>query len=223
MEGQMLSKLLGSSVVVIGLLLAGVQKGSADQIFACKDNTSGILFMYATAPAAGCGPGRTLLTLPFGPGSALGGASFSCVNGTELNSNGGSIAGSKGMFTPRLNFGSGITYANGTTFVLQPGIYQVQLSIPAVIILPANAGDSDVKVNVQLEVNNNFPVPTQIFGQSGIFTSSGTRTAFVPVNGDVLFQISAANSVVGLDVNFTAAQVPPELQNGCQIVFTRLQ
>jgi hypothetical protein len=34
----MLSKLLGSSVVVIGLLLAGVQKGSADQLFYCKNN-----------------------------------------------------------------------------------------------------------------------------------------------------------------------------------------
>jgi hypothetical protein len=59
---HLLHKLLFLGVAVIGLL-AGVQKGSADQIFACKDNTSGILFMYATAPSAGCGTGRTLITM----------------------------------------------------------------------------------------------------------------------------------------------------------------
>ena len=52
----MLRKLLLSGLAVTGLLLAGVQKGSADQIYACKDNTSGSLFMYVTLPTVGCGP-----------------------------------------------------------------------------------------------------------------------------------------------------------------------
>jgi hypothetical protein len=214
----MLSKLLGSSVVAIGLLLAGVQKGSADQIFACKDNTSGILFMYATAPST-CGPGRTLLTLPFGPGSALGGNSFSCVPGTTFVGNGGPLAGSAGKFTPEDNFGSSdISYANGTTFLLQPGVYLVQVSIPAVTIRPANAGDTNASVNVQLEVPP-LAIAPQIFGQSGIVAGA----AYVPVNGNQFLQISAANSVVDFRINATAFAAPPQLAFGCQIVFTRLQ
>jgi hypothetical protein len=219
LEGQMLSKLVGWSVVVIGLLLAGVQKGSADQIYACKDNTSGILYMYATPPSAGCGPGRTLLNLTFGPGSALGGSSFACVHGTAFVGNGGPLAGSAGKFTPEDNFGSsGISYANGTTFLAQPGVYLVQLSIPAVTIQPANAGATNASVNVQLEVPPLAP-PPQIFGQSGIVAG----TAYVPVNGNQLLQISAANSVVDFRINATAFADPPVLPQGCQIVFTRLQ
>jgi hypothetical protein len=41
-----------------------------------------------------------------------------CVINTDLTTN-GSLAGSAGMFTPGVTFGSGISYANGTTFLLQ--------------------------------------------------------------------------------------------------------
>jgi hypothetical protein len=54
MEGQMLSKLLGSSVVVIGLLLAGPQKASADVVYACVNSTTGLL--YIVSATTNCPP-----------------------------------------------------------------------------------------------------------------------------------------------------------------------
>jgi hypothetical protein len=53
----MLSKLLGSSVAVIGLLLAGVQNASA-QLFACKNPVTGVLILYANPTT--CQQGWTL-------------------------------------------------------------------------------------------------------------------------------------------------------------------
>ena len=50
----MLSKLLGSSVVVIGLLLAGPQKASADVVYACVNTTTGLL--YVVSATANCPP-----------------------------------------------------------------------------------------------------------------------------------------------------------------------
>jgi hypothetical protein len=50
----MLSKLLGSSVAVIGLLLAGPQKASADVIFACVNTTTGLL--YVVSATTNCPP-----------------------------------------------------------------------------------------------------------------------------------------------------------------------
>ena len=43
----MLSKLLGSSVVVVGLLLAGPQKASADVVYACVNTTTGLLYIVS--------------------------------------------------------------------------------------------------------------------------------------------------------------------------------
>jgi hypothetical protein len=50
----MLSKLLVSSVAVIGLLLAGPQKASADVIFACVNTTTGLL--YVVSATTNCPP-----------------------------------------------------------------------------------------------------------------------------------------------------------------------
>src|SRR5437868_6724155 len=54
MESQMLSKLLGSTVVVIGLLLAGPQKASADVVYACVNSTTGLL--YIVSATTNCPP-----------------------------------------------------------------------------------------------------------------------------------------------------------------------
>jgi hypothetical protein len=170
-------------------------------------------------PSAGCGPGRTLLTLAFGPGSALGGSSFACVPGTLV---GNGLAGSAGKYTPEDNFGSsGISYSNGTTFLAQPGVYLVQVTIPAVTTQPANTGATNAGVSVQLEVPPSVLLP-QIFGESGVFAGP-PPTAYVPVNGNQILQISAPNSVVDFLINFSAPVGSPQLPQGCQIVFTRLQ
>ena len=50
----MLSKLLGSSVVVIGLLLAGPQRASADVVYACVNTTTGLL--YVVSATTNCPP-----------------------------------------------------------------------------------------------------------------------------------------------------------------------
>jgi hypothetical protein len=213
----MLSKLLGSSVVVIGLLLAGVQKGSADQIYACKDNTSGILYMYATPPSAGCGPGRTLLTLAFGPGSALGASQFSCAGTADLVPNGAPLSAPRG-YTAGVTFGSsGVTYTPpGSTFVLQPGGYQVQLIVPEVLVtIPGAGGQASLEVNVL--VNGNV-VDTQ--GGGGQLSEG--KAAF-DVIGALLLQISAPNTVVGFNVAFSPNIPQQVFLNGCRIVFTRLQ
>jgi hypothetical protein len=217
----MLSKLILSSVAVIGLLLVGVQKGSADQLFYCKNPniTNQPLALYTATPTCPSGTTVTTINVAGPPGTALGGNSFACVHGTTFVGNGGPLAGSAGMFTPEDNFGSsGISYANGTTFLAQPGVYLVQVTIPTVTILPANAGATNASVNVQLEVPPSVLAP-QIFGESGVVAG----TAYVPVNGNQILQISAANSVVDFRINATAFAGSPQLPQGCQIVFTRLQ
>jgi hypothetical protein len=62
----MLSKLLGWSAVVVGLLLAGVQKGSADQLFYCKNPaiTNQPLVLYTATPT--CPPGTTVTSITTG-------------------------------------------------------------------------------------------------------------------------------------------------------------
>jgi hypothetical protein len=50
----MLSKLFGSSVIVIGLLLAGPQKASADVVYACVNTTTGLL--YVVSATTNCPP-----------------------------------------------------------------------------------------------------------------------------------------------------------------------
>jgi hypothetical protein len=215
----MLSKLLGSSVVIIGLLLAGVQKGSADQLFYCKNPaiTNQPLILYAASPT--CPPGTTVTSINVA-GGALGGGLFSCVAGSTLT-NDGPLAGSAGRFGPGVQFGSGIGYAGGSTFLLQPGIYQVQISVPAVIMtFPVNQfGRADITVVGRLN-GNSFDSITTV---SGIFPGGTNNAAYVPVNFDELFQITTANTVVGFDVQFFTSPTSAVLGVSCKIIFTRLQ
>jgi hypothetical protein len=54
MEEKMLSKLLVSTVAVIGLLLMGPQKASADVIYACVNSTTGLV--YIVSATTNCPP-----------------------------------------------------------------------------------------------------------------------------------------------------------------------
>jgi hypothetical protein len=192
----MLRKLLYSGLAVIGLL-AGPQKASAD-------------------PAGPLSPQRPAGLGPLGV--VLGGSSFLCVSGTVI-AKGGSLAGSAGSFIPTVTFGSGITYAHGTTFVLQPGTYLVQLSVPDVRLSPSNPNDTEAVVDLDVVVNNN--VIYLIHGRNGIF-SGPPRSAYVTVTFNAFLEISARNSVVGFFVDFSASNPQPVLADGCNIVFTRL-
>jgi hypothetical protein len=120
-----------------------------------------------------------------------------------------------------VSFGSGIGYANGTTFVLQPGIYQVQLSVPVIFNnYPANvvgfaAFTVDVRVNGNLfsSITAGGPINTNP-------TSPPSTSMTVPVNINEPLQISGANTVVGFDVQFGGTSA---VFNTCRIIFTRLQ
>jgi hypothetical protein len=207
-------------LALIGLLLVAPQKASADQIFACKDNTSGILFMYATAPAAGCGPGRTLLTLSFGPGSALGASEFKCgLGGVPIPlTEAGQLFGNLNGYTAGTTFGSsGVTYApGGASFLLQPGIYLLQLSVADVDI--AVTGVKSAFFNVAVVVNGGLLQVITNFQQSGLVLNGETMFS---LTRNVLFQITAANTAISFVVEFSSNSTASH--SGCDIIFTRQQ
>jgi hypothetical protein len=123
------------------------------------------------------------------------------------------------LFNVGAQFGSGVGYNNGTTFMLQPGIYLVQLSIAVVgmSLPPTASGFTTTQVSVL--VNNT--VFDQIFGTSEIFPNGPSENvAFPAVNGNELLQITGANTVVGFNVQ---ADGTASLPFGCRIIFTRLQ
>jgi hypothetical protein len=206
------------SAVIGLLLLVGPQKASAQTVFACKDNTSGLLFFYATSPSVGCGPGRTLETFNLTPG-ALGASAFSCnIKGGNSLTSGGSLAGNAGNFLVGQSFGSGIGYNNGTTFLLQPGTYLVQLSVSDVFLQyqPQPIGQTaDLVVNLTVNGSTGF---LDITGS--INTIPNSISAFVAVNGNQLLKVLNANTVIGFNVSFNTDHA---ITGGCQIVFTQLQ
>jgi hypothetical protein len=117
-----------------------------------------------------------------------------------------------------VNFGSGINYTNGTnTFMLQPGIYLVHLSAIAHQIFAANQSGF-ATMFVLVRVNG---IQADGIGGAGVLSPGSTSSAAIlPVIGDVLLQISGANTIVGFEVligNSTSLPV------GCRIIFTRLQ
>jgi hypothetical protein len=206
-------------LAVIGLLLlVGSQKASAQTIFACKDNTSGSLFFYATSPSIGCGPGRTLETFNLTPG-ALGASAFSCnIKGGSSLTNGGSLAGNAGNFLVGQSFGSGIGYNNGTTFLLQPGTYLVQLSVSDVFLqYQPQPGGQTAGFVVDLTVNGGAGF---LDITANINTIPNSLSAFVAVNGNQLLKVLSANTVIGFTVSFNTDHATT---GGCQIVFTQLQ
>src|SRR3974390_2490242 len=129
MEEQVFSKLLLASVAAIGLLLAGPQKASAQVIYACVNSIGNIVAV--AGPNAPCPPNvgsatwtKTTLSQTSG---VFAGAAYQCVVQTTA-------ANSAILFSPSLsdiNFGSAIS-TTGTppwsSFLLQPGIYQIHLS-----------------------------------------------------------------------------------------------
>jgi hypothetical protein len=138
----MLSKLLGSSVVVIGLLLAGPQEASAQVINACVNSTTGLLFVVAAN--ANCPPassGATWTKISWSTGTTSGtpglpaGADFQCAPQTPVShqllqfssQSQGPLSLNPGS---PLSFGTAIGVGSSpfTNVLLQPGFYQVHLS-----------------------------------------------------------------------------------------------
>ena len=117
----MLRKLLFSGLAVIGLLLAGPQKASAQTIFACVTSIGNISIL--AGPNSPC-PGGTKTTLSTTPG-AVAAREYDC--GTQSVAVNGNVS-----FTDS-GIGFGTTLPTGTTsftsFLLQPGFYQAHLSI----------------------------------------------------------------------------------------------
>jgi hypothetical protein len=112
----------------------------------------------------------------------------------------------------------------GANFVLQPGIYLAQLSIGAAdMVFVASVLFAEFKVIVQGGIQSpGFAIIPGVAPLLPVAVSPGaTFEALVPVNGNVLLQVTAANSVVEFIANFgsTSASLP----FGCEIVFTRLQ
>jgi hypothetical protein len=109
----------------------------------------------------------------------------------------------------------------GANFVLQPGIYLAELSIGAadmLFVAPLQFAEFNVIVRGGIQSPGFVIIP----GVAPFLPSQGsTFEALVPVNGSVLLQVTAANSVVEFTGNFgsTSASLP----FGCKIVFTRLQ
>jgi hypothetical protein len=124
-----------------------------------------------------------------------------------------------------VSFGSSIGYANGTTFTLQPGYYQVQVSISTVnMTFPANvSGITNMSLTLRL---NGTSFDTIGGGEGAIIPGSPTSSAFVPLNLIELVQITAANTVVDFTWFFPGFVTPPTqvfLGQSCKIIFTRLQ
>jgi hypothetical protein len=216
----MFSKLLLAGVAAIGLLLAGPQKASAQVVYACVSSIGNIAIVASAT--ANCPPNVgsatwTKVTLSAG---ALGASEFSCQGGplTFL----GPLFGSVGTYTPGVSFGSGITYTPmATTFVLQPGIYQLQLNVSQVAIQSPDGTGSIAFLRVPVLVNGTEVVT---FEEDSLVVqdSTGSGSALFSVTGNKLLQITAANTTVG----FNNVQFPADgkaFNTSCNIIFTRLQ
>ena len=223
-----MSKLLLASVTAIGLLLAGPQKVSAQTVFACVSSAANSPIIIEPTANAPCPPSAggqtwTKTTLSTTPG-ALGARQFSCVSGSNLT-NDGALAGSAGTYGTGVQFGSGIDYTpGGLTFLLNSGIYLVQLSVPAVSMMfpPLQSGFASITVTM---LEDGTGVDTFI-GSSAIVPSTipGINSmASVPVNGSVLLQITVPNTVFFFGVQFSVLATSTFLPFGCKITFTRLQ
>jgi hypothetical protein len=221
----MLSKLFLATVATIGLLLAGPQKASAQVVHACVSSAANSPIIIEPTADAPCPPSAggttwTKVTLSQTPG-AIGASAFSCnIKGGNDLTNGGSLTGSAGNFIPGISFGSGISYNNGTTFLLQPGTYLVQLSVPDVFLqYQAQPGGQTATFRVRLTVNG---IDSALFDVPGsINTIPNSVSAFVAVNGNQLFNFLGANTVIGFNVIFNTDRATTS--GGCQIVFTQLQ
>jgi hypothetical protein len=173
-------------LAVIGLLLlVGPQKASAQTVFACKDNTSGILFFYATSPSAGCGSGRTLETfnLTGGGGGLLAGAANQCVINQTIAAGGALNFASTGV-----SFGSAIGTAGSTfgSFVLQAGTYQISLS--GINFVSQTIGTFSIVADLNNVATTSWPTQPSLVGMN--------PATFDIVGGDRLISVASNNTTL---------------------------
>jgi hypothetical protein len=187
-------------LAVIGLLLVGPQKASAQTISACVNSATGLL--YVVAANANCPPSSgnvtwTKTTLSTTPG-VLAGAAYQCAN--QIFPAGGAL-----VFVPSLsdiNFGSAISTSGmspWSSFLLQPGIYQIHFS-GAFVTSASNLISAIVGTS----------------SQAGwyVFPTSEGNGIMV---GDRLISVSAPNTTLQMVSNLQATLNP-----ACQLVITRL-
>jgi hypothetical protein len=185
-----------AALAVIGLLLlVGPQKANAQTIFTCVNPTTGLI--QVVAQNATCPPNWNKTTLSTTPG-VLAGAAFQCTNQTVLAN--GPLAFVASL--SNINFGSAISPGQtppSTSFLLQPGIYQIHFSgefttSSSNLISALVAGES----------------------QAGWYAfGGGSNPIFV---GDRLISVSLPNTVFGLVSNLGATVAP-----ACELVITKLQ
>jgi hypothetical protein len=230
----MLRKLLLSGVAVIGLM-AGTQSASAQQVvYACKNNTTGVLILFANSTT--CQPGWTLTTLnvtgppgppgPAGPTGATGAMGPAGINGTALAARqfvcSTQSLSQEGQFVQFSNpvapssFGTSIN-ATGSLFssilLSSVGAYQIDLSIDVLTIL---TGFFPAPPGIQLLVNgsplqfynypqSSFSVPTwSSFNSGGVFY----------LRGGIMLIIQSPNSTLNFSFINNRVDFTPHPQLG---------
>jgi len=185
----MFSKLLLASAT-IGLLLAGPQKASAQVVYACVTPIGNISIVAANA---NCLSPATKITLSTTPG-VLAGAAYQCAAQSIT-------ADTPILFEPSLsdiNFGSAISpsgTAPGSSFLLQPGIYQIHFS----------GGFTTSSSNLISAI-------VSASSQAGWYVFDGGV-----IVGDRLISVSQVNTTLKMVPNLAATLAP-----ACQLVITRL-
>jgi hypothetical protein len=199
--------IVGAAFVVA--LALSPKIAEAQQIRACVSNSDGTIRIVAQNTT--CRNNEHLLALQ----AALGASQFSCILPPSYFVNDGdSLSGSLG-YGAGVAFGSGITYtANGDNFLLQPGIYLVQLNADIAVSVPVNVTSFRIFTNVKVNAK------TVDSFQADALTVNGA--AFFPLTGNALLQITAANTTVGFNAQIQGSATTGVVF-GCRIVFTRLQ
>jgi hypothetical protein len=189
-------------LAVIGLILAGPQKASAQTISACVNSVTGLL--YVVAANANCPPSSgnvtwTKTTLSTTPG-VLAGAAFQCAQ-LSTPGQGGPIPFIASL--SGVNFGSAISttgMAPWFSFLLQTGVYQVHFS----------AGLSSQSNIMQINANlNETSVPAIWY-------------PFAPnvIVGDRLISVSQPNTTLSL-ILVAMQQASPA--PACELIITKIQ
>ena len=208
----MYSKLLLASVAAIGLLLAGPQKASAQEIFACVSSAANSPIIIDPTADAPCPPSAggvtwTKVTLgaagppgppgppgpqgspgPPGPGY-LAGRAFNCPLPQTIGS------GVPISFQPSslANFGTSISPVGTppwTSFLLQPGIYSINLSTFFLILSP-NAILATLNGNAGNPVGRWVPFGQIFVGETLISVSQLNTTLRFPVTTGLPVRLSS--------------------------------
>jgi hypothetical protein len=190
-------------LAVIGLLLVGPQKASAQTISACVNSVTGLL--YVVAANASCPPSSgnvtwtktTLSTTPLAAGH------YYCLAGTYT-------AGTPFNFNPGVTFGSAIGTVTPpiNSFTLAQGIYLIHLS----------------GIGLRIPTGNTPPViealPPGIGSFPEWFTTAVTGADVLEISGGDRL-ISVPNNTL---LNFVAdGDLSANIQPWCHLVITKLQ